>query len=120
MALLDEDEKARKTIASHTASCMVIDMGEYNFAEFSNTEADADATGKAVLRGFHVIQILPMDLACRAFVFPDVDDFQVRDPPDQAANYAEFAPRLCVCNGEARRHKGLTLARFDSSFRQIM
>ena len=82
MAILDEDEKARRTVASHTASCMVIDMGEFNFAEYQNTDAERDATGQAALRGFHVVQVLAMDLACRAFSFPDVDDFQVRFMPD--------------------------------------
>lgn len=77
MAILDEDEKAAKTVASHTASCMVIDMGEFNFAEYQTTDTEADATGRAVLRGFHVVQVLAMELACRAFSFPDVDDFQV-------------------------------------------
>lgn len=77
MAILDEDEKALKTVASHTASCMVIDMGEFNFAEYQTMDTDDEATGRAALRGFHVVQVLATELACRAFSFPDVDDFQV-------------------------------------------
>ncbi|KAK9868408.1 hypothetical protein WJX84_004617 [Apatococcus fuscideae] len=69
LAILEVDEKARKTVASHTASSMVIGHGVFNFAEFQHTEGDADATGKAALRGFHVVQVLAMDLACRAFTF---------------------------------------------------
>ncbi|KAK9834379.1 hypothetical protein WJX74_000198 [Apatococcus lobatus] len=121
MAILDEDEKARKTVASHTASCMVIDMGEYNFAEYQNTDADADATGRAALRGFHVVQVLAMDLACRAFSFPDADDFQVSpaffdSPGGHDATFAMSRPipqserakaTLCFCRCSKDAFKAL-------------
>ena len=63
MAGLEEDRATPMDIA-------IIDLGRFAFLEFDNEGAAPDTPA---VSGTHVLQILPVSIACRATHFPPLD-----------------------------------------------